>query len=116
MKLDRLSGMLKDKLKVNPSKSLTIFSDSPDKARALLEPNVSGAKVITKDLPTWETIGELCQSQIFVGTFSKVSLWVVIFRYFSKDLLPSYMPLEALENLEQLLGRPMDSNKILFYA
>jgi hypothetical protein len=115
LELGRLTKVLAEILESKTAKTLTVFSDSPAKAIALLASELPGANLATEDLPTWETIGALSKSLVFVGTFSKVSLWVVIFRYFSSDATPSYMPVEARQNLELLLGRTLNPTRIVFY-
>lgn len=115
MGIQRLSRLIKERMKSSSIESIIVFSDSPAKAHALLVNEIPQAEIAVVDVATWETIGILSKSQLFVGTFSKVSLWVVIFRYFSEIMMPSYMPMEARSNLELILGAPLDSAKIHFY-
>jgi hypothetical protein len=113
--INRLTRLLTEMLDREPINSLTVFSDSPTKATSLLAKELPGVIATNIDLPTWETIGALSKSHNFVGTFSKVSLWVVVFRYFSNEVLPSFMPVEAKQNLELILGKTLDPARIYFY-
>ena len=115
MELSRLIGVIDLQLRKYNFESLTVFSDSPDKAVTLIKEQIPHLSVDNEDLPTWETIGALSQSETFVGTFSKISLWVVIFRYFSAESLSSFMPIESEQNLKQLLGEDLDASKLHFY-
>ncbi len=96
-------------------KDLTVFSDSPDLACKSLKSILPSVDVSTCDLPTWETIGLLFSSKVFVGTFSKVSLWITIFRYQSEQVKLSYLPIEAESNIKLILGAQLDSDRIRFY-
>ena len=115
MQVERLSKAVESRLELNSDKTITVFSDSPSKALSLLRKKMPNATIVNKNLPTWETIGVLLNSESFVGTFSKISLWVVVLRYFSSDLRPSYMPIESSENLKQLLGDSLEVSKLSFY-
>jgi hypothetical protein len=115
MELSRLIRVIEPEMQEKNFGSLTVFSDSPDKAVSLIKAQIPHLSVDNESLPTWETIGVLSRSEIFVGTFSKISLWVVIVRYFSAESLPSFMPIESLRNLKQLLGEDLDSSKLRFY-
>lgn len=115
MKIERLAKVIKARLDENPLKSLVVFSDSPDRALSQIQDKFPDLMIAIKGLPTWETIGALLNSKSFVGTFSKVSLWVVILRYLSNEMLPSYMPIESRQNLELLLGNTLDPSMLFFY-
>ena len=115
MELSRLIRVIESEIRGKNFESVTVFSDSPDKAVSLIQGQIPFASVGNKNLPTWETIGVLSRSEAFVGTFSKISLWVVVLRYFSAASLPSFMPIESVRNLKQLLGEDLDPSKLRFY-
>lgn len=115
MELSRLIRVIESEIREKDFESVTVFSDSPDKAVSLIQGQIPFASVGNQNLPTWETIGVLSRSEAFVGTFSKISLWVVVIRYFSAGSLPSFMPIESVRNLKQLLGEDLDPSKLRFY-
>lgn len=115
MELSRLIRVIESEMQENKFDSLKVFSDSPDKAVSLIQEQFPFAAVGNENLPAWETIGVLSQSEVFVGTFSKISLWVVVLRYCSAESLPSFMPIESERNLKQLLGEDLDASKLHFY-
>jgi hypothetical protein len=115
MELSRLIKVIEPEMQEKNFGSLTVFSDSPEKAVSLIKEKIPHISVDNESLPTWETIGVLSRSETFVGTFSKISLWVVVLRYFSAESLPSFMPIESLQNLKQLLGEDLDPSKLRFY-
>lgn len=111
----RVSQVLSHALTSPETSQIKVFSDSPEIAADLLQKEMPHRSIVSEEMPTWETIGLLTKSQIFVGTFSKVSIWIVILRYFSKEANLSYMPSESQENLELLLGVPLDESRVVFY-
>jgi hypothetical protein len=115
MELSRLIRVIDSEIQEKGFESLTVFSDSPDKAVSLIKEQVTQLSVENESLPTWETIGVLSRSESFVGTFSKISLWVVLLRYFSTESHPSFMPIESEQNLKRLLGEDIDTLKLRFY-
>ena len=115
MELSRLIKVINSEIQEKKFDSLTVFSDSPDKAVSLIKEQIPHLSVDNEDLPTWETIGALSRSGTFVGTFSKISLWVVLLRYFSAESPPSFMPIESERNIKKLLGEDFDVSKLHFY-
>ena len=115
MELSRLIRVIESEMQEKRFESLKVFSDSPAKAVSLIKEQIPQLSVDNEELPTWETIGVLSRSETFVGTFSKISLWVVVLRYFSAELLPSFMPTESERNLKQLLGEDLDASRLYFY-
>ena len=111
----RVSQVLSDALTSPETSEIKVFSDSPEIAAGLLRKEMPHRPIVSEEMPTWETIGLLSRSRIFVGTFSKVSIWIVILRYFSKDAKLSYMPAESQNNLELLLGAPLDKSRVVYY-
>jgi hypothetical protein len=113
--VERVSQVLSGALSRPETSEIKVFSDSPEIAAGLFQQEMSHCSIVSEEMPTWETIGLLSRSQIFVGTFSKISIWIVILRYFSKDSKLSYMPAESQDNLELLLGAPLDRSRVVFY-
>lgn len=63
-----------------------IFSDSPELVRNFLEERINKSNAIANldiigaESPAWDILNLGCQAQIFVGTYSKLSLWVAAIR------------------------------------
>jgi hypothetical protein len=115
MDVYRLANACRTVLSNSFQSHVTLFSDSPDLALGSLKAFMSNISLTSSNLPTWETIGSLSRSRVFIGTFSKISIWVVIFRYYSPTKLVSYMPIESKPNLQLLLGDELDPSRVIFF-
>ena len=83
-----LTNVVSDQLNPVEIKDITILSDSPKEATELLDANRRGWTV--KNLSPIETIDFCLTSKRFVGTNSKLSFWIAIFRTLNeqKSILP----------------------------
>lgn len=61
--------------------SILLASDSPELSLVRLSPLQSVAPVISLNMPPWEMIQESINCEHFIGTASKLSLWVVLLRF-----------------------------------
>ena len=63
-----------------------IYTDSPSLARKLLNATIlhadqmNGLKYIGRESPAWDILILGCQARIFVGTYSKLSMWIAAIR------------------------------------
>jgi hypothetical protein len=73
----------------NPNIRVMVHSDSIEVAEESLGIFVK-AKYL--NLSAWDTICSLTQNQFFIGTNSKISEWVVVFRLYKKPDSISYLP------------------------
>lgn len=115
MEVHRLANACLTVLTNTFQSNVTLFSDSPDLALGSLKAFMPNISLTSSNLPTWETIGSLSRARVFIGTFSKISIWVVIFRYYSPTNLVSYMPIESKPNLQLLLGEELDPSRVIFF-
>lgn len=75
-----------------------VFTESPDLAKNLLETRAIEAtifenvKFIGMGLPAWELLSAGCTASIFVGTYSKLSLWVAAIRSANGRKNQTYLP------------------------
>ena len=95
------------------SNGITIFSDSPTVAAANLSQLFDTDVEYMKSSPE-STIIDCFNSRTFIGTSSKLSIWIAIFRILIKTennetLLPKNLELNLRRNL------PHDFGKIIFY-
>ena len=102
-------------MKLN-NRDMVIISDSPEVACNLLTGFVSYVKFRTLDLPIWEAIKFLCSVQIFVGTPSKISEWVTIFRiYFAYENRKTLLPVEMKSQMNQILYVELKAKQVSYY-
>ena len=62
------------------SGKVTIFSDSGNQAKAILDELCPEVDFEICEGNTWDVIGSLVAARVFIGTASKVSEWIAIFR------------------------------------
>lgn len=73
-----LTNVIFEELKSSKVIDITVLSDSPREAGALLDAQNRNWKV--KNLPPIETIKACLSSEKFIGTNSKLSFWIAVFR------------------------------------
>lgn len=100
-----LKGIIDPEILVNVAETIQyennlkfrILSDSEDIASHYL------SKIETvssnKSLGTWETIEIGYKSEIFLGTLSKISYWIVILRVLGRPEMLSYLPKSSAEEI-----------------
>lgn len=83
-----------------PGLRFLLFSDSPENAKTLLSGITS---IESRSLDPWATITALTENKFFIGTNSKISQWVVIFRLHldkhSHNVIPSRFYEEVSKSL-----------------
>lgn len=89
---------------------LLCLTDSIDIARLEFAKINLGKELSILSMPPQETIRNGLNSKIFVGTNSKISLWIAILRY-CFEIGPVYLPMDMVTNLEYNLGI-LDSERI----
>jgi hypothetical protein len=94
---------------------VVVYTDSLDDfwARIRDELKVKNVSASSKDPIT--TIQELVRSNIFIGTTSKISIWICIFRCLAAMGRISYMPLEMKRTLDIQL-RFLNSSGVRYYS
>lgn len=94
--------------------TIRVYSDSPEIAWDLLGKSFQDSNLEVLSRTTIETICELVNSPIFVGTNSKISVWVAIFRDRLWSGKSSYLPIQLRESF--ILQSPsFAEQQILFY-
>jgi hypothetical protein len=88
------------KMNVLDKSQVNILTDSPKEAMRLLDSNFKGWKVTS--FPPIETIHACMNSRFFIGTNSKLSFWIAIFR--AIDCKNSLIPITFRENLRCVVG------------
>jgi len=77
---------------------VVVYSDSVDRAADLL--NFPGCDVKTGDGNSIQTVLQLMNSKLFIGTSSKISYWATIFRVSSNSPSDSSLPLSDKNQIE----------------
>ena len=89
---DRVLGVLQD-LHSRIGSRIELFSDSPDKATDFLAAGKFSVDV-ARDINAIDTLWILVNSNYFIGTNSKISIWAVILNNISSSRVESYLPYE----------------------
>ena len=97
------------------AEKVSIFSDSGNQAKAILDELCPEIDFEICEGNTWDVIGSLVAARVFIGTSSKVSEWIAIFRVAldvnSQMLLPSHF--QTL--LERYVLIPRDAPNVILY-
>jgi hypothetical protein len=89
--VDKLITEVNKIAKAHPIMSVIVYSDSPLEARQVLEGAGLSKKFQVSDAPTLQVIGECLGVDFFIGTNSKVSLWIVNLRRYMGMAESSYI-------------------------
>jgi len=76
------------------TKTIYLYSDSKDLAKSKLLKDSPKLDIVTNDVSPLKTIHECLHSDIFVGTNSKISIWIAILRATKNENYTSYLPTE----------------------
>jgi len=97
-------------------KSISIFSDSPKIAISELKKTLGTLELEENNMEIWQTLSCLISSEIFVGTPSKISEWVVAFRMFNKSNIGEiFLPKEMKNQMETILPKSRHNGMISYY-
>ena len=94
--------------------NVRIFTDSPALAETLFQSNFQVGAVAVSEEP-WETILQCICRTHFLGTNSKISLWIAVIRAITSPDLTTWMPVDSIENIKKLLGDEFVESKFEFY-
>ena len=99
--LDSVSKVINDLVKAGAViDKVRIYSDSIIENSNLQLPKEINSE--WKSVDTLQTISELSRSKYFIGTSSKVSLWVAIFRWALNTAGDVYLPSSIMNQFDQL--------------
>lgn len=80
--------------------SVIIYSDSKLEMFA----NILDLEIEYKNIDTLQTIFELVHKRVFIGTNSKVTLWIILFRWALRVPCENYLPLEIANKFLDMTG------------
>lgn len=96
------------------AKTIYLYSDSTDLAKSKLLKESAKLDIVTNEVSPLKTIHECLHSDIFVGTNSKISIWIAILRATKNEKYTSYLPTEIKKMIIGFEGSFM-SKSIKFY-
>jgi hypothetical protein len=73
---------------------ITVLSDSPEMARALIEETSPKSTIVTDNLSTVKAIWAGAGAKTFIGTSSKISYWIILLRTAFHKQSQNFMPTE----------------------
>jgi hypothetical protein len=94
IKLGSIQGKILEIMTSQNYQILNLYSDTPNLAMRRLHESNPSLLIKFEDKSTLETIYECVMSQTFIGTNSKISFWIAIFRSRLKPKGSTYLPLE----------------------
>ena len=101
--------------KNNKLNKVYLYSDSIDIALTELRNIPIKLELIPRQISTLETVLECVKSSIFIGTNSKISIWIAILRAVSSSINKSYLPSDLKQIVNKNLGAIDLSNSIIYY-
>lgn len=87
---------------LNKSECVTILSDSPEKALSLLICASNRENLQVREFTTLNTIFVATNANVFIGTSSKVSYWIILLRVMNANKSKNFMPREDSELINVL--------------
>jgi ribosomal protein S8 len=99
----------------NNLENLYLFSDSLELARAHLAKTDGTMQIFQRDVSPLETIKESVHFDFFIGTNSKLSIWIAIFRACSFKNKKSFLPKEIQRILAKNICDEELTNLIEYY-
>jgi len=91
---DQVKSILEKVLITAGAREIYLYSDSILLAKSKLINSEPDLKIVTRDISPLMTIHECVHSKIFIGTNSKISIWIAILRATKNTNQTSYLPLE----------------------
>lgn len=98
----------------NEVSEIHIYSDDLDLARSLLS-NKLDKLVFKNEADIWITMVNLIHSSYFVGSNSKISIWIILFRLLDNPSSWNAIPLSMKENLEKIWPQISAAKNIFYY-
>ena len=114
IKAERFIGLIKDVVSKNNIEKIYVYSDSPEIAIKKLKALSPTLNLIQRDLPPIDSVIEGSQTTFFIGSNSKLSIWITLFRAVQTQSKSSYLPKEMKHMLDTNQG-DLSSRQITFY-
>jgi hypothetical protein len=114
IKAERFIGLIKDVMSKNNIEKIYVYSDSPEIAIKKLKALSPSLNLIQRDLPPIDSVLESSQTTFFIGSNSKLSIWITLFRAVQTQSKSSYLPMEMKHMLDRNIGE-LSPRQITFY-
>lgn len=93
---------------------IQIYSDDLALARILLCNKLTNSALFN-EADIWVAMINLIHSDYFIGTNSKISIWIILFRLINNSNSWNAIPLSMKENLEKIWPQILVSKNIFYY-
>jgi len=111
---ESISRLIKGNALISNCK-IDIFSDSPDKAVKILESNGLVNYYSDTDSKSFDIICKLTQYKFFIGTNSKITIWVVVFRLAIDINSYNFIPKQIESQIRKNVFNIAMANNLIFY-
>ena len=98
------------------SESVNLYSDSPSEAKNMLIEFLPETQIIATELEIWETLSELVACKYFIGTNSKISIWVALFRKSQNSDSHISLPKTMKEEIERISPKISSTPNFAYYG
>lgn len=109
-----LAQLILDLVRKEDFDKIVLYSDDISSAKKMLA-KFSNLRISYCNKNIWETILDLCTSKSFIGTNSKISMWVILFRGILGNELQAYFPDSMKKNIERISPDIKDTSNITYY-
>lgn len=114
IKFQRIQKKIVEIIADNNHQILNLYSDTINSVKQSFYGLDLGLEVKFEDQLTLKTIYECVMSQTFIGTNSKISYWIAIFRSGLKPTGSTYLPLE-IKHMMDFQNRLFENHEIKYY-
>lgn len=114
IRTERFIDFITDIVSKNQIDKICVYSDSPETAVKNLKALSPSLNFVQRNLSPIDSVLESSQATFFIGTNSKLSTWIALFRTVSAKSNASYLPMEMKHTLDRNRG-DLTSHQITFY-
>ncbi len=114
IKPDLISTYVLQVAKDNHINDIHVYSDDLVLARNLLSDKLNDLAFFN-EADIWVAVVNLMHSDYFIGTNSKISVWIILFRLLNDPNSWNAIPLSMKENLEKIWPQIFISKNIFYY-
>ena len=111
---DQVKSILEMVLDKTVTRTVHLHSDSILLAKSKLMNGSQEFNIVTKEISPLKTVHECVRSKVFIGTNSKISIWVAILRATKKSDQISFLP-EAIKHMLSAQENSFVTKSIKFY-
>lgn len=109
-----LSEVIIKIMQLNELNQIIVYSENSNLTRKILE-NLIPDSSSYKESEIWDTLLDLLQVEYFIGTNSKISIWITAFRVLMDINSNNALPISMKENIEAVFPRIEFPKNITYY-